>query len=260
MANWIVDREDAVVVLTVNRPEVLNAMSLAMFEELVPILDELDSDSDVRVVLVRGSGHRAFVAGADIGEFEEEFASPAKAMAYDRGVEEGAARLEDMQKPTVAMIHGYALGTGVFFAATCDLRIASDKAQFSVPVGRYGIMPSPPDLYRLIRLVGYGNVLDMILTGRRYNAYDAQSMGLVNMVVPSEHLEEVALSVARQIAEKAPLSLLAVRDLSRKLAGAADPPTIETGETWYHKLYTSEDAREGARAYQEKRAPRFIGQ
>lgn len=260
MEQWLLEKKDKVAVLTVNRPDVLNSVTEAMYDKLPPILDELDDDAKIRVVIVRGAGAKAFVAGADVGEFEEAFGTPERAMAYDRRVEVGTSRLADLQKPTIAMIHGYALGTGVFLAAACDLRIVSDQARFSVPVARYGIIPSPPDLYRLARIVGYSFVLEMTLTGRMYSAHDALMAGLANQVVPADQLEEVTMSLAQQIAENAPLSLMAVRTLLRELMLRQAKPSIDDGAFWYDRVYSSEDSREGARAFQEKRPPHFRGE
>ena len=259
MGDWLVSRDGPVGVLAVNRPQALNAVTVAMYDELPPILAGFEADPAVRVVVVRGAGNRAFVAGADIAEFEDELGSPEKAMAYDSRVEAGTALIEGLSKPTIAMIHGFALGTGVLLAAACSLRIASDQARFSLPVGRYGIMPSPPDLHRLVRLVGYGAALEMGLTARTYAAHEALALGLVNRVVPAEHLEATAMATARQIAELAPLTLQALRDMARRLAGSAQTPAVGSEAAWYQRLYTSEDFREGARAFREKRPPQFGG-
>jgi enoyl-CoA hydratase/carnithine racemase len=259
MSDWLVERDPPVAVLIVNRPRVLNAIPVAMYGELITIADRLDADPDIRVVIVRGAGTRAFVAGADVGEFEAELGTPEKAMAYDRRVERGTARLSALQKPTIAMIHGYALGTGLLLAAACDLRFASDQARFGLPVARYGIMPSPPDLARLIRLIGYGAVLEMGLTARTYAAHQMQTMGFVNRVVDEEHLEAVTLAVAKQIAHLAPLSHMALRDMARRASGLSPIPGVESEEMWYRRIYGSEDLHEGARAFREQRAPHFHG-
>jgi len=259
MSDWLLNREGPIAVLAVNRPKTLNAVTLGMYEELIPLLDEVEADPNVRVLVLRGAGERAFVAGADIGEFEEEFGTPEKAMAYDRRVEAGTSRLAGLHKPTVAMIHGYALGTGVFLAVACDLRIASNQARFAVPVGRFGIMPSPPDLARLARVVGYATALEMGLTARTYTAHEALAMGLVNQVVPAEQLETVALTLAGGIAENAPLTLIGLRAMLQAVLASPEPPPLEIGDTWYRRIYSSQDCREGARAFAEKRPPRFQG-
>lgn len=259
MSDWLVSRDGRAATLTINRPQAMNAVTVDMFADLATILDEMGADDRVRVLVIRGSGTKSFVAGADIGEFEEELGTPEKAVIYDGRVEEGMARLVSFKKPTVAMVHGYALGTGVFLAAACDLRIASDKAQFSVPVGRFGIMPSAPDLYRLARLVGFGTALEMCLTARTYVAHEALRIGLVNRIVPSEQLETVTASLVNQMSSLAPLSMQAVKEMLRTFTGRPVCPEIQEAQRWYELTYGSEDVREGVNAFAEKRDPRFSG-
>lgn len=230
-----------------------------MYAELIPILDELEADAGVGAVVVRGTGRRAFAAGADIGEFEEELGTPERAMAYDSAVEAGTGRLERLAKPTIAMVDGFALGSGVLLAAACDIRFASDRARFALPVSRYGLMPSPPDLFRVVRLVGVANVLELVLTQRQISSEDARAMGLVNRVLPEDYLESFTMAAAEQAAMGAPLSQQAVKALARSLYGLAEPPPVESARDWYQRVYSSGDVREGARAFAERRPPRFRG-
>lgn len=257
---WTVERDGPVATASISRPERLNALDVAAYAELISLLDDLEADRAVRVIVIRGHGTRAFAAGADITEFETQLGTPTRAMAYDSAVEEATGRLERLSKPTIAMIFGFALGSGILVAAACDLRYATDRARFAVPVARLGLMPSPPDLYRLVRLVGMANALELLLTSRQIGAHDALAMGLVTRVLPEEHLELVTRATAQQIATGAPLTQQAAKALARTYHGLAEPPSIESARAWYDRLYSGTDVREGAWAFEEKREPRFRGE
>jgi enoyl-CoA hydratase len=244
-------------VLTIQRPERLNALSLELFEQLPALLADVESDRHVRVLVVRGAGRKAFAAGADIAEFEEQLGTPERAARYDETVERGTAALDQLGKPTIALIHGYALGSGILLAAACDLRYASEKARFAVPVARLGLMPSPPDLHRLVRLAGPAPILELILTGRQVGAAEALAMGLVNRVLAEEELDLVTMDIARRMTQQAPLSMRASKGLARQLYGRSAPPPIAEAADWYELVYGSRDVKEGARAFAEKREPRF---
>lgn len=255
--SWELGRDGRVGLLTINRPDRLNALSLQLLQDLPAVVAEIEADSQIGVLIVRGAGRKAFAAGADILEFEEELGTPQRATRYDEIVERGTAALENLSKPTIALIHGYALGSGLLLAAACDLRYASETSRFGIPVARLGLMPSPPDLHRIVRLAGPAAVLDLILTGRQCVGAEALAIGLVNRVVPEEDLDLVTLQVAQRMARQAPRSMHAAKVMARRLYGRSDSPTIAEADDWYNLIYTSEDVKEGARAFAERRDPRF---
>ena len=255
--NVLVERDGAVAVVTINRPGVLNALNSGTIEELGRVMSELETDEAVRAIVLTGSGERAFVAGADINELAEF--SPVEGKAHARSGQAVFDRIERLGKPVIAAVNGFALGGGCELAMACTLRLASEKAQFGQPEINLGIIPGFAGSQRLPRLVGKGVALEMLLTGDKISAERAQQIGLVNRVVPAGDLLSEAKKLAATLASKAPVAtryiIEAVNEgLDMPLANAQ---SLET--TLFGVIASTEDTREGTRAFLEKRQPVWQG-
>jgi len=255
--NLLVDRDGPVVVLTLNRPEVRNAIDRALLERLGQVAAGLGDDDSVRAVVITGGGDRAFAAGADIRELA--------VLSGDEGRRHATlgqqvfTRIEQLDKPVIAAINGFALGGGCELAMACTLRVAAEGAVLGLPEVRLGLTPGFGATQRLPHLVGFSRARDLLLTGRTVAAAEALAIGLVDRVVPSSDLLPTAMGLARDLAEKAPLAVRAVLQVVR--AAAVMP--VEQGQQLEAALFgllaASADAREGTAAFLEKRAPRFQG-
>ena len=251
------DRADGVAWLAVNRPEVRNALDSALCAELASAFGALGEDPAVRAIVLRGAGERAFISGADVGEFRRRLATPEDALAYDAEAEALMAAIGSVAKPVIAMMHGFAIGSGLLVAMACDLRFASDALRVGIPVARLGLAPPVPDVARLVGLVGAGRAKYLLMTGRLLGAREALDWGLVNRVVPAEELEVVTAETARLLARNAPLSVKAVKQIVDRFGVRGD--AVTQGRPWYEEIYTSEDVREGIDAFLERRTPSFRG-
>jgi len=246
----VVDRRDAVAVLTIDRQDALNALNVETLTELRDRLRELSDDESTRVVVLTGAGDRAFVAGADIKYMAGLGADEAK--EWGGLGHEAAGLLEQMPKPTIAAINGFALGGGCALALGCDLRYASRRARLGQPEIDLGIVPGWGGTQRLPRVCGLGLAKDLILTGRQVDAEEALRIGLVNAI--ADPVLDHALEVAQKLAAKSPGALAVAKRLLNLSPGALEREAEEFGE-----LFASEDAKEGLAAFAEKRAPRFVG-
>jgi len=246
----VVDRRDAVAVVTIDRQDALNALNVETLTELRDRLRELSNDESTRVVILTGAGDRAFVAGADIKYMAGLGADEAK--QWGGLGHEAAGLLEQMPKPTIAAINGFALGGGCELALGCDLRYASSRARLGQPEIDLGIVPGWGGTQRLPRVCGLGLAKDLILTGRQVDAEEALRIGLVNAI--ADPVLDHALEVAQKLAAKSPGALAVAKRLLNLSPGALEREAEEFGE-----LFASEDAKEGLAAFAEKRAPRFVG-
>jgi enoyl-CoA hydratase/carnithine racemase len=257
------DREGAVAILTIDRPEVRNALDFKTSDELVEAWRSFRDDDDLRVAILTGAGDRAFCAGADLRDVAEFYRSLTSAERLRRAEHEpglgGISRNLEIDKPIVAAINGHCLAGGLEIALACDLRIASESASFGLPEVTRGIIPGAGGTQRLPRLIGPERALDLILTGRRIDAREAERIGLVTRVVPQGRLRDEAVALAKQIAENAPL---AVRAAKAAVWRGLDLP-LEEGlrleQLLAEPVRQSEDAQEGPRAFLEKRKPEFKG-
>jgi enoyl-CoA hydratase len=251
-----VERTGRVATITIDRPEKRNALNAVVRRELVVALDILATDDDMRVVVLTGAGDRAFVAGADIAEFEERTPLQQRASMEGRRVFDVVA---DFPKPTLASINGYALGGGCELALACDLRIAARSARLGQPEVNLGILPGGGGTQRLPRLVGMGRAMRLILTGEIIDAETAERMGLVDEVVDDEALRERTGELAARIAEHSPVALRLIKEAVR---AAAEMP-LTAGLAFERELFVtafaSEDRTEGVAAFLEKRTPDFQG-
>lgn len=247
-------REGPVAVVTLNRPDKLNAMSMEMKAELVRLLRELDADSAVRTIVLTGAGDKAFVAGADIQEFEGRTVVEQQRM-YQMGTVYDA--VDRVAKPVLAMINGYCFGGGLELAMACDIRIASDRATLGQTEVNIGIPPGGGGSQRLPRLVGLGAALKLTLTADRIESSEALRIGLVDEVVPHDRLRTRTLEIASAIASK---SAVAVRLAKAAVKASARLP-LDQGLRHEQALFTlalaTEDKEEGVRAFLEKRLPKW---
>jgi enoyl-CoA hydratase/carnithine racemase len=250
------ERDGAVALLRVRREEKLGALSRGMLETLVAYLDELARDDDVRVLVVTGTG-RGFIAGADITEYD---GVPHAAFdAYQRLGRTVFGTLAALPQPTIAAVNGYAFGGGFEVALACDLIVASTAARFALPEVKLGLLPGGGGTQRLARAIGIRATKELVMTGRSLRPDEAERRGLVCRVVEPDQLLSTALELAHTLAERAPL---AVREAKRLIDDGVEAPL---GAAWtleqrvLSALYATEDAREGIRAFIEKREPVFVG-
>src|SRR5436305_1707413 len=242
--------------ITVNRPDKLNALNARLVGELGDAIDSARKNADVGGVILTGAG-RAFVAGADISELTNHGAVSAKALAQ-RG-QAVFRRYETSPKPTVAAVNGFALGGGCELAMACHIRIASEAAKFGQPEVKLGLIPGYGGTQRLPRLIGKGRALQLLLTGEMIDAQEALRIGLVNRVVPTDHLMPAATSLLGSMLMNAPLGIAACIDLvDRGLEMPLDDALVLEA-TQFGVLIASSDTAEGTRAFLEKRPPRFSG-
>jgi len=242
-----------------NNPARRNAVSLDMWAAVPAILDRFESDPAVRVIVLRGEGEKAFVAGADISQFEQQRSSRESVAHYDSVARQAGLRLERMEKPTIAMIRGFCIGGGVGIAAGCDLRIAADDAKFGVPAARLGLGYGAEGVQRLLNLVGPANTREIFYTARHFTAAEAQGMGFVNRVTTMDELEEYVRSYCAMIAGNAPLTLKALKRTVAELSRPAGVADLELCAKLVRDCFDSEDYVEGRRAFMEKRKPVFQG-
>jgi enoyl-CoA hydratase/carnithine racemase len=253
-------RKDGVVArIVLNNPARLNAISMAMWDSLDRMLDELAADRALRVVVICGAGGRAFSAGADISEFDRRHADDAavrKASARDADI---CAKLESLGKPTIAEIEGFCLGGAVAFALCCDLRICSEDSRFGIPPAKLGHCYEPRDIERVMKTVGLAHTREILFTARQFSAREAYEMGLVNRVVAKSDLSASVRTYADTIAANAPLTVSAVKRITCELAKEPDMRDLGLCDALVAECYASEDHREGRRAFMEKRRPVFQG-
>jgi enoyl-CoA hydratase/carnithine racemase len=242
-----------------NNPDRRNAVSSDMWAAIPLIMDHFEADPEVRVIVLRGAGDKAFVAGADISEFEQRRSSPETVAAYERVSQQAGKRLSATKKPTIAMIQGFCIGGGVGVAVGCDLRIAAAGAKFGVPAARLGLGYGPAGVKKLMDMVGPAHVKEIFFTARHFTAAEAQAMGLVNRVLPEAALEAYVRDYARMIAENAPLTMQALKHTVAELSRSSPETDIASCERMVKACFDSADYIEGRRAFMEKRRPAFQG-
>ena len=252
----LLERRGRVAVITINRPQKLNALNIQTRAEGAAALDELREDESVRVVVITGAGEKAFVAGADIGEFEGRTAVSQRDVMTARSL---FTAVDTFPKPVIAMINGFCLGGGCELALSCDIRVASEAARFGQPEINLGIIPGGGGTQRLTRLVGEGKAMELILTGDMIDAQHAYNLGLVNLVVPAADLEAKTMELANRIAEKSPVALRMAKEAVKTAARANLDEGLRREIDLFALTFSSQDKDEGVRAFLEKRKPDFKG-
>ena len=250
------EREGRVAVLTINRPDKLNALNQQVRDDMLELLGQIQADDSVGAVVITGAGEKSFVAGADIGEFEGR--SPfdqREAMRFPRIFD----IMANFPKPVIAMINGFCLGGGCEMAMSCDIRIASEKARFGQPEINLGLIPGGGGTQRLPRLVGMGQAMRLILSGDMIPAAEAKEIGLCDLVFSPEELREKTLELAQKIASRSPLTLRVAKEAMR----ASERMSIEDGILYERDMFclcfSSEDKAEGVDAFLNKRAAEWKG-
>lgn len=255
--NLLIRKDGGVGWVVINRPEKLNAINVATMGEIAAAFAEMGNDPAVRVIILTGSGDKAFIAGADISEFLGLDAAKGKEYAL-RG-QAVLRSIENSGKPVIAAINGYALGGGTEIALACHIRLASENAKLGQPEVKLGIIPGYGGTQRLSRLVGKGKAMELILTGRMIEAREAADIGLVNKVVPASDLLMEAEALAREIIKNAPIAVAcAIEAINRGLDLTLDEGLALEAEI-FGRTCATEDFAEGAKAFLEKRKPTFSG-
>ena len=252
----LLERRGRVAVITINRPQKLNALNIQTRAEGAAALEELREDESVRVVVITGAGEKAFVAGADIGEFEGRTAVSQRDVMTARSL---FTAVDTFPKPVIAMINGFCLGGGCELALSCDIRVASETARFGQPEINLGIIPGGGGTQRLTRLVGEGKAMELILTGDIIDAQTAFQIGLVNMVVPAADLEGKTMELASRIAEKSPVALRMAKEAVKTASRSNLDEGLRREVDLFALCFSSEDKDEGVSAFLEKRKAEFKG-
>lgn len=245
-----------VATVTINRPDKLNALNTAVRAQFVAALEDLKRNTEVRVVIVTGAGEKAFVAGADIGEFAGRTAVEQFRVMKEYGV---FAAADAFPKPLIAAINGFCLGGGCELALACDIRLAADTARLGQPEVNLGILPGGGGTQRLPRLVGLGTAYKLLFTGEMISAAEALRIGLVDEVVPRERLMDRARELAGVIAGKSPVALQLIKEAVRASVRTSLDEGLRLETTLFGLAFASADKEEGVRAFLEKREPKFQG-
>jgi enoyl-CoA hydratase len=253
----IVEREEAIATITLNNPDKMNVLTLAMWRDLGTAMKTLSDDDTVRCVVLRGAGQKAFAAGADIREFAATRSNKTQAREYAQITKQSMTAIADCRHPVVAMIHGACVGGGLEIASLCDIRICGESSRFGAPIGQLGLTMSYDELGAVIALAGRPVALEMLLEGRIYNAQEACVKGLVSRVVADDAVEAETLATARRISRGAPLVARWHKQAARRLTYAA-PLSADEIETSFD-CFDTEDLRIGVAAFEAKAKPTFIG-
>jgi len=246
--------------ITFNQPEKRNAVSQEMWQAMPEYVADLASDPAIRVVILRGAGETAFVAGADISQFKDRRRNAADEEEYRRSSGAGGESLARLGKPLVAMIHGFCIGGGVSIAITCDLRIAADDARFGIPAARLGLGYHYKGMEKLMSLIGPAYTKELFFTARTdFTAQDALRMGLVNQVVPKADLERFTRDYALTMSRNAPLTLRSAKASVEQLLRPEAQRDFALLDKLIKDCFDSQDYQEGVKAFSEKRRPQFQG-
>lgn len=252
----LVEKREGVAVITINRPDKLNALNSKVHEEGVAALDELSNDDEIRVVVFTGAGEKSFIAGADISEFAGKTPVTQRAVFQNRTLFNS---IDTFPKPVIAMINGFCLGGGCELALACDIRIAGENAKLGQPEINLGIIPGGGGTQRLTKLIGEGKSMEMILTGDMIDAETALKLGLVNHVYSAEELEENTMKLAKKIASKSPIALQMAKEAVKTASKSNLDEGLRREVDLFAITFSSEDKEEGVAAFLEKRKPEFKG-
>ena len=251
-----VEKRGAVAVLTINRPDKLNALNMQVHTEGVAALDELRADDEVHVLVITGAGEKSFIAGADISEFADKTPVAQRSTFQERSLFNS---IDAFPKPVIAMVNGFCLGGGNELALACDLRVCTPNAKFAQPEINLGIMPGGGGTQRLTRLIGEGRSMEMMLTGDMIDAETAHRFGLVNHVYEKDELESKTMELANKIAEKAPIALALCKEAVKFASRSNLDEGLRREVDLFAICFSTEDRTEGVSAFLEKRKPVFKG-
>jgi enoyl-CoA hydratase/carnithine racemase len=255
----VVERRGAIGWIVFDSPAKRNALNAAMWRGIAPAVKAFDADAEVRCVAFRGAGTQAFSAGADISEFDKVRAQNSAVSEYDGLLDQVLHAIQDSRKPSVAMIHGFCMGGGLEIALACDLRYCGASAQFAIPAAKLGLAYNVEGHKRLLETVGHANAREIMFLGGRYVAPDALAMGLVNKVFPDAQLEKRVAELLDTLCENAPLAIANSKTIIEEYVRSAGEPHQKAMQAAIDRCATSEDYKEGRRAFMEKRKPRFTG-
>ncbi|HZO01580.1 MAG TPA: enoyl-CoA hydratase/isomerase family protein [Burkholderiales bacterium] len=252
----LVAREGPIVTLTFNRPEARNAMTWGMYQRLYEVCEEVDADDAIRVLILKGAGGKAFVAGTDISQFTK-FKDGEDGIKYEKDGDKRSGRISKVKKPVIAQIEGYAVGGGFAISAGADIRLATPDAKFGVPTARtLGNTLSMKNYAMFADLIGSSRVKELMFTARLMSAEEALTAGFVHQIIPNAEIEAKVKELAAKIASHAPLTLWSTKEALRRLQDARPLPD---GDDIVRKVYGSDDFKEGVKAFVEKRPPRWTG-
>ncbi len=255
--NILVENENGIATIFINRPEKLNALNKATIQELCGALEAIEKYTDVQVIIITGSGHKAFVAGADIAEFAH-FSAKEGSLLAAHGQQILFDFIENMKTPVIAAINGFALGGGLELAMACHFRIASDNAKMGLPETSLGVIPGYGGTQRLPQLVGKGRAMELILTAGMIDAETAKQYGLINYVVPQSELLELCYGIAQKIRRNSPIAIgKAIEAVNANYTSGINGFDIEIKN--FGDCFSTEDFREGTTAFLEKRKAEFKG-
>lgn len=250
-------KEGATGWLTFNNPERRNAVSVDMWEAIPRVFAAFHADPEVRVIVLTGAGDKAFVAGADISQFESQRASEEGVRRYEEIGDAAQAAILESEKPVVAMIRGFCIGGGLNIANACDLRVASDDSRFAIPAAKMGLGYRASAMKMLVDVVGPAKAKEIMLTARQFSAVEAKEMGLLHRITPKEGLEAAVKEYCEAIAANAPLTMKAAKRIIREVTRTQ--PDVDLCKALVRACMESEDYKEGRRAFMEKRKPVFSG-
>jgi len=253
----IYEKSEGIATITLNRPEALNAFSKEVVEEILRALEDVKSDEDIRVIVLTGAGEKAFSAGADIKAMAGMTALKARELSLMG--EKLCVTLENMQKPVIAAINGYALGGGLEVAMSCDLRLASENARMGQTEINIGLIPGWGGTQRLTRLVGMTKAKELVFTGKMIDGKTAEQLGIVNMVVPADKFREIVRQFAIDLALKAPVAIRVAKALITKGADMSLDSALALEREGFGVVGSTEDLKEGVAAFTEKRKAVFKG-
>jgi len=255
----VAEKQGPVGWLTFNNPARRNAISIDMWEAIPKVLDRFEQDPEVRAIVLKGEGDKAFVSGADVSQYEKQRSSAEGIQYYEEIAGRVAERLQSCDKVIIAMIRGYCLGAGVNIALCCDLRIAAEDAKLGIPAAKLGLGYRAASLKNLVDIAGPAYAREVLITGRHFSAGEAKAMGLVHRVAPVAELESLVLEYCAMISENAPLTIRASKRVVRELLKLSPAFDAEACAALVKQCFESRDYVEGRRAFMEKRKPVFQG-
>lgn len=257
----LVERDGDIATVVLNRPEKLNALNKAMWRRFGDVMAELDSDQDVRCVVLRGAGDKAMGPGADIAEFETERSNSEQAAEYGALMHRSMHAIRDCRHPVIALIKGLCVGGSLELALMCDIRICGEGSRFGVPINRLGLVMAHPEVEALVGLVGRSVALEILFEARVFDAAEAKDKGLINRVVPDDQVEAEAYAAARRIADGAPLvNRWHKKFADRVLAGAHSAAPLTAAELAEgYACFDTDDYNTGYQAFLAKKKPKFEG-